>query len=491
MILLCPEGILIILRAFANVVYMSEQNDYLEQLNAALEARRDSLERSEMPKLKEEFRAFHTALLTLYSAFVKKGYITDDPYRSDAKTDDIKVPESGPFIENNKRDQIGQRMSNLNKELDYLVTFYSFSIENFTQSKIKVMMGLVTYINWLRLSPDSDSPITQVVNNIITEARHSGMDSVSRTTLNEAVLKLGKCTGSIANHLKLISEFNREQYKYDLRVNVTASMTQADLKIPEIKKKFASACPGQPFYAELAEELIREDYSPKSADLREAVLKKLAVAEVKPKTVKKVLNYKPLLIEALNALGSASAILAEILPKISANHEIITNKKRGFFDAIKKVIKQMSSKEPEPFIYELEYAAANTNKDGGGGGVRKEKLNYNSFTNEIEKLSKILQAIAANGSAAAKLEAMEETQLAEIFQRYMKDILVLHRTLGTLDEYFKANIDKTDKAKVKGIKPELGALKNATVRGNDKLAEYNAVKEEEAQFKKLGIDAAD
>ncbi|MDR3302104.1 MAG: hypothetical protein LBT01_06210 [Spirochaetaceae bacterium] len=468
---------------------MSEQNDYLARLGAALDARQSWLERTDMPKLKEDFRAFLTALMTLYSSFVKKGYITDDPYRSDAKTDDLKVPDTGPLTENNKRDQIGQRMSNLSKELDYLVAFYSFSIEHFTQSKIKIMMGLVGYINWLRLSPDSDSPITQAMNTIITEARNSGLDPVSRTTLNEAVVRLGSCTTSIAGHLKLISEFNREKFKYDLRAKVTASMTQASAKIPEIKKRFMSACPGQPFSGDLAEELIREDYSPRAAELQEAVLKKLAVADEKPKVVKQAVNYKLYLIEALNALGSTHLTFAEISQKIAANHEIITSKKRGFFDALKKVLAQMSNKEPEPFIYELEYPGANTGK--GGSGIRKEKLNYNSFTGEIEKLSKILQALAANGSAQTKLEGMEEEQLAEFYQRYMKEILVLHKTLGVLDEYFKANIDKTDKGKVRGIKPELGALKNATLRASEKFAEYNAVKEEEAQFKKLGIDAAD
>ncbi|MDR3324792.1 MAG: hypothetical protein LBS82_02220 [Spirochaetaceae bacterium] len=465
---------------------MSDQHEYLEQLGSALSERHDWIERSDMPKLKEDFRAFLTALTTLYGIFVKRGYIADDPYRNDAKTDDLKVPDLGALVESNKRDQIGRRMSELDKELDHLVNFYQFSIENFTQGKIKIMMGLVTYINWTRLSPDSESPITQAVNNILNEARHTDIDPVTRTTLNQAVMKLSNYTSSIANHLKLVSEFNREQYKYDLRLNITASMTQDDAKVPEIKKRFASRFPKQPFYAELAEELVREDYSAKGPELRESVLKKLVVEKAKPKTAKPPRDVKRILIDALNALGSAYTILAELLQKLALNHDLVNNKKLSFWGSIVKMLQQMGNKEPEPFIYELGFAGAGAGK----GGANKEQLNYAVFTAELERLSRVLQSIAVNGAAQSKLEAMSEEQLADVFQRNMKDALIAHKTLSALDEYFKANVDKADRTKVKGIKPELGALKSVTLKANDKLIEYNSIKEEEAQFKKLGIDAA-
>jgi hypothetical protein len=463
---------------------MGDQIDYLEKLKTALKSRRDWLERSDMPKLKEEFRTFHTAVSSIYSLFVKKGYIVDDPYRSDAKTDELRIPPGGPMVETNKRDQLGQRMSMLDKELDFLVNFYQFGVDAFSQDKIKIMMGLVRYVNWTRLTPDSDSPITQVISGIVATARHAGGDPVSMTMLNESILRLENATGTISNHLKTISEFNREQYKYDLRISVLEGMGESDATLPNIKKKFASVCPAETFFPELAEEVVREDFSAKKDALREAVLKKLALAGEKSKTAKAPANHKATLIESLNSIGSAGATLVEISTKLIMNRELMDNKKRGFFENIKKMIAQMANKEPDPVIYEIGHV------DPVKGTTAKEKLNFTRFTGEIEKKAKILSAMAARGPAQSKLETMGEAQLTEILQRNIKDVTIMHKNLAALDEFFKVNVDRVDRGRVKGIKPELGALKNAVSRANVKFQEYNSIKEEAEQFKKLGIDVA-
>jgi hypothetical protein len=463
---------------------MGDQIDYLEKLKTALKTRRDWLERSDMPKLKEEFRTFHTAVSSIYSLFVKKGYIVDDPYRSDAKTDDLKIPPGGPVVEANKRDQLGQRLSILDKELDFLVNFYQFSVEAFSQDKIKIMMGIVRYVNWVRLTPDSDSPMTQAISGIVATARHAGSDPVSMTMLNEGLLRLENATGAISNHLKIISDFNREQYKYELRISVMEGMNENDASLSNIKKKFTSVCPGETFFPELAEEVIREDFSQKKAALREAVLKKLVVAGEKSRTAKQPVNHKAALIEAINSIGAAGATLAEILVKQTVNKELMENKKRGFFDNLKKMIAQMTNKEPDPVIYEIEHV------DPAKGSATREKLNFTNFSGEIEKKSRILAAMAARGPAQSKLESMEEAQLTDMLQRNIKDVNIIHKNLTALDEFFKANVDRADRGRVKGIKPELGALKNAVSRAAQKFQDYNSIKEEAEQFKKLGIDVA-
>jgi hypothetical protein len=464
---------------------MSDQIDYLQQLKGALDAKRAWLDKNEMPMLKEQFRAFHTSLVGIYAFFVKKGYIVDDPYKQDVKTDDLKVPLNGPILEQTKRDQVGQRLSELSKEFDFLVNFYQFSLDNFTQDKIKIIMGLVRYINWGRLTPESDSPITQAISEIIGTARHTGGDPVSMTSLNEGLKKLEGVTSYVVNHLKVISDFNREQYKYDLRIDVIEGMSESDANLANIKKKFASACPGVPFYQELIEEAIREDFSQGKAALREAVLKKLAVAAEKTKTTSKaVVNYKEIAIDALNAIGASAVVFLEIIEKFRFNSELVSKKKHGIFDALKKLIAQMSNANTAEIIYELDYTDPNKN-------VRvTEKLNYTAFNGELDKKIKILQAIAPNGPASAKLLTMEDSQLIEICQRNIKDVLLMHKTLTGLDDYFKGNVEKADRNKVKGIKPELASLKNAVTRANVKLQEYSASVEEAAQFKKLGIEVA-
>ena len=453
---------------------------FVERLKEALDARRDWFDRSELPKLQDEFRAFHSGVSALYGLFVKKGYISDDPYKSEAKAGELRVPDTSAFTETNKRDQIGRRLSQLDSELDYLVNFHLFNMENFSQGKVKVIMALVRYIDWVRLTPEA-GPLTEAISEMVTKARHLPGDAVSTTILNEALAKLERGSGVIGNCLKTIGDYNRELYKYQVRLYGTAGLFAEKVTVAEVKKKLADACPTLHFYQQVVEEVLQEDYGTQTEGFHEAVLKKLSVPETKAKAAKQTINYRSILIEGLNALGGAGATLVEIGEKIGQNQELMASRKKGFWDKIRKIVSQMTSKEEEPVIYDLEYI------DPSKGSPVKEKLNFRLFSAEIDKKSKILSAIAPKGSAEKKLEAMEEAQLIEIFQRNMKDITMLHKTLSGLDEFFKRSVDAADRARVRGIKPELSALKIATARGVEKFNDFNAHKESAEQFKKMGI----
>ena len=87
----------------------------------------------------------------------------------------------------------------------------------------------------------------------------------------------------------------------------------------------------------------------------------------------------------------------------------------------------------------------------------------------------------------AKLEAMQEEQLISFLEKNIRELQSIHKTLTALDEFYKLNVDRADRDKVKGIKPELATIKNAIIRANSKRHEYSAQKEEEEQLKRLGV----
>jgi hypothetical protein len=95
--------------------------------------------------------------------------------------------------------------------------------------------------------------------------------------------------------------------------------------------------------------------------------------------------------------------------------------------------------------------------------------------------------MSARANAASKLEAIEEEQLVSFLERNVRDLQSMHKTLAALDEYFKGEVNKEDREKVRGIKPELATIKNAIVRANSKRHEYSAQKEEEEQLSRLGV----
>jgi hypothetical protein len=463
---------------------MAELTEYYQKLSEGLRERLQWLEKSEMPKLKEEFRMFHTAFYSIYSLFIKRRIITEDPYKQDVKVADIEVPETGPFPETEKVAKLSIRLSQFDNQLDFLVNFYQFSIETLPIEKIKRILALIKYIDWAHFVIDSNvSANTKAMVEMITLAKN-GADPLSMNIINDALSGLHRATGTIIGGLKVVADYNREAYKLEIREKITGTMQPEDAaQISQIKKKFGAVISGKPFYPDLVEEVIREDYSKDGEKLREQILKKLDVPDTKPKIVKPQISFKTILIEGFLAIGGAGSILAEIIPKMNENAEVLENRRKSLWEKIKKLMQQVMNKEPEPVIYEVEYLDANR-------GIKvREKVNFNNLQKDMEQKIRAFQNISSRGASLSKLESMDETQLVGILEKNIRDVQSLHKTLSALDDFFKAAVDKEDRDRVKGIKPELGSMKNAVVKANQKRYEYSAQKEEEEQFKRLGINS--
>jgi hypothetical protein len=463
---------------------MADNSDYIQALTEVLAARAGWLEKSEMVKLKDEFRIFHTAFAALYQLCLKKGLINEDPYKNEVKIGDLQVPETGPFTETDYKDQFSLRLSNYDSQVDFLVNFYQFSLEFLAVDKIKQILGLVKFIDWTRLTNNSDVPNNKAMNEIITLAK-AGADPLSASIINESLSKLSKATGSILAYLKLVSAYHREAYKLDLRVSVLSGLSEGDASaIPAIRKNFAINMKGRPFYPELVEEVIKED-SAGGASLRENVLKQMAVPNNKPKTVAPQVVFKNILIEGLNAIGSAHTVMAEIATKMDENAAALENRKIGFWERVRRVIRQMLNKEPEPTIFNVEYL------DPIKGVPVKEKVDFAQFRNDMDRKGRTLAAFASrSGPAFNKMQSMPEEQLLGMLERNIRDAQTMHKIFGALDDFFKLEAGKEDRDKIKGIKPELATMKNAIVRANQRRHEFSAQKEEEEQMRKLGIGVA-
>ncbi|MDR2757812.1 MAG: hypothetical protein LBB78_00355 [Spirochaetaceae bacterium] len=460
---------------------MDNHSEYLKALTDALEARRSWLENTELVKLKEEFRSFHAAYLGLYNLFLKKGLVHEDPYKHEAKIGEIQIPETEAFVETKRTEQLSIRLSNYDNQLDFLVNFYQFSVDFLTLDRIKKILALVKYIEWVHLNTDSSSANTRAVTEFINQLKPGG-DPMSVTLINECLGSLNKATPHILAILKEITEFQREDYKLAVRLNITAGMSLDQASAAsQIRKKFAAAMPGKPFYPDLIEELIKEDCSKEGPALRAKVLQSLQVPDSKPNVVKTPVSFKNIIIEGLMVIGSVSSTLSEIAVKFDENGNLLQNRRKSLWEKLRQIVKQMLHKEPDPIIYEVEYI------DSVKGANVKEKVNYNNFHGDMERRARSLAGIIRSGWT--KLETMQDEQLITLLERSIRDVQSLHKTLSALDDYFKLVADKEDREKVKGIKPELATMKNAIIKANQKRHEYSAQKEEEEQLKRLGVSS--
>jgi hypothetical protein len=267
--------------------------------------------------------------------------------------------------------------------------------------------------------------------------------------------------------LKDLTSYYRESYKLNVRQNVTQGMSANDATAPNIKKKLPGAMPGVPFYQELIDELIKEDYSSDGPGLKEAILKSLKVADTKPKTVKPAVNFKNILLDGIQVIGGASGAIAEIGIKIDENSATLESEKKGLWEMLKHLLRQITNAEPEEIIYEVEYM------DTTKGVPVKEKVSFYQFREDMNKKAKILNSFI-RGPAYSKLSAMTEEQIIGYLERNIRDVQNLHKTLSALDDYFKSNASTDDRDKIRGIKPELSTMKNSIVRANQLRYEYSA-----------------
>jgi uncharacterized protein YukE len=460
-----------------------EKTNYTSKLEEALASRKEWLEKTELVKLKEDLRIFQISYASLYNIYLKKKLINEDPYKQETKISELEVPDVSPLIEAKRIEQVSIRLSNFDSQLDFLVNFYQLGVDFLNLERVKRIVGLIRYVDWLSLTPDSKSPITTAVSELTTHSK-SGVDAITLSIIGESLSKLSKFTVSIMTSLKDLSAYYREAYKLKVRVTITQAMSPNEVNAANIKKKISSAMPGTPFYQELIDELIKEDYSSGGAELREAILKNIKVAEEKPKIVKAPINFKNILLDGIQVIGSSSVALNEIGIKFEENEATLENQKKGFMKALKNLIRQITHAEPEDVFYNVEYI------DATRGVPVKEKLNFHQFRDDMNKKSKILASFM-RGPAYTKLSAMTEEQVIGYLEKNIRDVQNLHRTLNALDDFFKGSAGAEFRDKIKGIKPELSTIKNSFLRANQLRYDYSAKKEEEEQLRHLGVMPAD
>jgi hypothetical protein len=172
---------------------MVVDNSYPSLLSQALGAQMDWLERSELGKLKEELRVFQSSFSVLYNIYIKKGLIHEDPYKQEAKIGEIEAPDTSAFTEAERVEQLTIRLANYDNQLDFLVNFYQFNVDFLTLDRIKRIMGLIKFVDWVHLSGDSPFPITKAVFEL-NQMSKSGLDPLTQTLLVESLAKLSKAT---------------------------------------------------------------------------------------------------------------------------------------------------------------------------------------------------------------------------------------------------------------------------------------------------------
>ncbi|HUW41739.1 MAG TPA: hypothetical protein VMV90_12090 [Rectinemataceae bacterium] len=468
---------------------MEDSQTYAKLLEDRLEARRERLDRSDLPRLKESFKLFQSAFQGIQQVLYKKGVIHDDPYKYDLKISEVTTPPEGPFTESEKIDQISMRVSQLDSYLDFLNNYYQFSTEFLTMGRIKRLLGLTRYFNFTQFSETSTSQNTRAFAELAGMVK-KGSDQLSSGLIAESLGQLDRSTRDILAMLKELTSYHRERYKLEIRQLVMPGLeldqafviTHREDALRQVKRKFVEVAGERPFYAELVEEILLEDYSSDGQNLRDAVLKRFEKVEEKKVERNLEKSYKSMILDGARLLSSSGYPLEGALAKLSENSALMESRNQSLGAKLRRMIKRMFSPESKGIFYEIEYIDPVTSQR------RSENLDFGFFVEETGKRARLLSSlIQRSGPTFKRMESMPEDQAYKFLERNVEELQKTLRTLAALDEFFKAEALPEDKGRIRSVKPELTTIKGAVIKANQKKHEYVAQCEEREQMRRLGI----
>lgn len=468
---------------------MKETSSYLERLEHALETQKKHLNQTALPEVKARFETLHNTFQNFHNVLLRKSLVREDPYKEEHKISEIQLPPGTPVAEIEKADQMGVRLSLFDSQLDFLLRYYQFTVEYLSLKRIKLLIGLITFINWNHISTTSTQINTRLIAEMINKVR-GGSDTFSIQVINNAQNQLAELCGAISRTLKQLTTYHKERYKLEVRQSIPdleklspeAVHTKRASTLELIKKRFAEFMPGMPYYDDLVKEILDEDYSSDSAEKREAVLKKLTIEQERAAR-KKQIDYRALLLEAVRLLSAAGKPAERALAKLNESSTIIEEYRKKLDSPFRRWIAKLLGQKTENRVYELEIV------DPVTAVAKPLKIDFDTFHSKGVQTARLLASYGSKANSSySRLESMYEDEIYTLLERNIGEIQKIIRLLPALHSYFQDEMDANNRGKLRGVKLEVNAIRNAVLKANQLRHEYVSRKEEQQQLKKLGMD---
>lgn len=469
-----------------------EDTSFIDQLDRSLCAKIERMDRVELKQLKDDYRLFQSAFQAIYNVLLRKGIIHEDPYKYELKISEVTTPSEHPFAENEKLDQMCIRLSQFESYLDFLNNYYQFSTDFLTIGRIKRLVALTKYFNFIHFTENSPHMNTRYLAEMLTTIR-KGSDPLSSGILNEALLQMDKATKKIFHTLKDLTLIHKERFKLEIRrlvlqrmdVDRDFAITHREDLVHRMRQKWAESTGDLPFYAELAEEIILEDFSSEGQSARDEILRRLAVQEEK-KNLSETRSFKAVAMEGSRVLIAAGFQLGDAVQKLQDNQALLDVQDRTFMTKVKRALRQMMGKKAEHVIHDVEYFDPVTSER------KNESIDLTALLEDAGRRAQSLSGMVSRTSVAAKrLENATEEQVYKFLEKGIEDLQSYYRKFFALDDFFKTAVTDPDlKGRVRSVMMELGSIKNAFIKANQKRHEYIAQREELEQMKRLGIREA-
>lgn len=459
---------------------------FTQDLANIIASRRDEFNKTILPQVQKNYAVQTTALKAIRGILLKKGLIHDDPYRYDSKLSDIVLPDTTAFPDGERTSALGTRLAHYELMLDFLNSYYQFNTVFLTPKRTATLLALNATFLW-----DSFSSATNHVNtkalNALCRSLYLSSDNLNTSLMKDALHHMGKTSGMINAGLKDLAYLHRQEYKLKIRQEVIPHLDPKIKLTPEqpadglkhVKKVFAERLKKVPFYKDLIQELITEDYGTDSVSIQQSVLHRLATRQRTQKKEEQPINLRTILTGGLRILSNSSSQFYTVLEKIRQNQESISRAHDGFFSKFLRMLKEaFNIKERSPeIIIQIEDPVTQLKK--------REVIVLEEFEKELASKIRVFKNINTPGSPVVqKLARMRDSELLDLLTAYITECNALIRKMDGLDGYYKG-VSPELRSRIRGIKIEITTIKNSIIRANQARAEFSAYVEEQEQMKKL------
>lgn len=461
---------------------------FTSQLETALMAKQGWFNTDKLQQLLEHYRLLHTCVRNLNEVLIKRSLIHPDPYKLETRISDIGLIETTPFTENEDAVVLGKRFSDYEMMLDFIGTYFRFSVENISISRIKTLLDFNESFDWQNLSSNSSKSNTRALATALTKAR-TNAPAVTISLINDSQEKCAKCCKQIQAGLHELADFQKEMYKGNLRKDIfehpdfdkAKAFSSPEAEMAEIKRLYAKTTGKKTFYTDLVQEIIAEDQGPDKENLRARLLSKLEIKIQESKNETRTVNSHDLLMSAVFSLGVISSILGQLSVKLSDNFDLLFYVKKTLFKKFVEALRKALG------LKEKERSCTILVTDPQSGAKTQQNIDVNAFLAQLAKLTHIYSGIASKGNEYNKINAAKEDDALIFLNRHIQENQKLFTTINALDEHFKSHVEVLLRPKVKGLKIDLSSYRNAIIAVNKKRGEYVSAVEEIQQMKKLGI----
>ena len=447
---------------------------YLEQLESSLEKRSQWLESTQIPCLKEALASFDALFEGVMAMLIRKSLLREDPYKYEQAFTEIVLPSDAPLLDSDSSDEVSFRLAAFRRQIKYVSTELSLDLKSLGMARLKKILALVLFINWLEFGEGSTSSTTRAFAHAFMRVRMSP-DTMSAQILKDCEIQIVKTVRQIRGLVAELIAFYRESWKLEVRRKVLTRYppdaalghVQKEEALRAMRRGFGQSMDGKLWYPALAEELVEEEIADDGAARKRKLLASLAVPEPVQVEIATPAEGRAILMDAVRTICRPHEELATALAILEENDRLLTESRGSRGGWLKRLLGVRISPQAAERICKVQYT------EPGVPQPMTETIEFTSFLAEASRKASLLAALSSGtGPAYRRLSDTGEKQLAAFLDKQLNEMLLIHRRLASLNALFQAR-SAQEKRTSRGIKIELLTLKNSIVNANRKRHEYS------------------